>query len=206
MTPYEPVDLALLAGGILEIAPRLLNLVLEKDGVAGRIVEVEAYGGTSDPASHAFRGPTARNATMFGPPGRAYVYFTYGMHYCVNVVCSEEGQASAVLIRALEPLTGIETMRARRGPAGKDAVLCAGPGRLCQALAIDRGDDGAELLSGAPGLHLRTDGTAPPDAPLVGVRIGLSERCGEARDWPWRFAVPGSKSLSRSVTAVSPAR
>ena len=177
-----------------ELAPLLLNKVLVRGQRAGRIVEVEAYAGEADPASHAFRGRTARNATMFGPPGRLYVYFTYGMHYCANVVCGPDGEASAVLMRGLTPLTGLDAMRAARGPAARtDRDLCSGPGKLCQALGLDRTYDGADLVTGDRGVELLDDGTAPPEIAGVSGRVGISV----AGDVPWRFFVPGAVGVSR---------
>lgn len=173
-----------------EVAPLLIGLSLLVDGVGGRIVETEAYD-RSDPASHGFGGPTARNAAMFGPPGHAYVYRSYGIHWCLNFVCRERGHAAGVLIRALEPTHGIDRMRERRGM--EDArLLCAGPGRLGQALGIDRGFDGLALdappfeLLAAPGGH-------PPVLVDVGPRIGISK----AVDVPWRFGEKGSRYLSK---------
>ena len=178
-----------------EVAPDLLNKVLVRGGRVGRIVEVEAYAGALDPASHAYRGPTARNATMFGPPGRLYVNFTYGMHFCANVACGEEGEASAVLLRALTAVGGLEEMRAARGPAAhRDSDLCSGPGKLCQAFGIDRSFDGADLVSGDLGVVVGDDGTPPPAAPGVSGRIGLSV----ARELPWRYYVVGATGLSRA--------
>ncbi|HEV2760701.1 MAG TPA: DNA-3-methyladenine glycosylase [Acidimicrobiales bacterium] len=177
-----------------ELAPLLLNKVLVCGGRAGRVVEVEAYAGEADPASHAFRGRTPRNATMFGPPGHLYVYFTYGMHYCANVVCGPDGEASAVLLRGLTPLTGLDAMRAARGPAARsDRDLCNGPGKLCQALGLDRTFDGADLVTGDRGVELVDDGTAPPAVAGVSGRIGVSV----AADVPWRFYVPGALGISR---------
>ncbi len=177
-----------------ELAPLLLNKVLVRGERAGRIVEVEAYAGAADPASHAFRGRTARNATMFGPPGHLYVYFTYGMHYCANVVCGPDGEASAVLLRGLTPLTGLDVMRAARGPAARlDRDLCNGPGKLCQALGLGRTFDGADLVTGDRGVELVDDGTAPPQTPGVSGRVGISV----ATDVPWRFYVPGAVGVSR---------
>ena len=181
----------------LLVAPRLLNLLLVRGDRVGRIVEVEAYRGAEDPASHAFRGRTVRNATMFGPAGHLYVYFTYGMHFCANVVCGPEGSASAVLLRALEPLSGKDEMRSARGAVMPDGALCSGPARLCQALAIDRSFDGSDLVEANDGVELRDDGTEPPAVPLVGPRIGISSRAGDAASYPWRFGVPGSMFLSR---------
>ena len=178
-----------------ELAPLLLNKVLVRGERAGRIVEVEAYAGEADPASHAFRGRTARNATMFGPPGHLYVYFTYGMHYCANVVCGPDGEASAVLLRGLTPLTGLDAMRAARGPAARvDRDLCNGPGKLCQALGLDRAFDGADLVTGDRGVGLVDDGTAPPARPGLSGRVGISV----ATDVPWRFYVPGAVGVSRA--------
>jgi DNA-3-methyladenine glycosylase len=172
-----------------------LNKVLVHGDRAGRIVEVEAYAGAADPASHAFRGRTARNATMFGPPGHLYVYFTYGMHFCANVVCGPVGEASAVLLRGLTPMSGLAEMYAARGPAARaDRDLCNGPGKLCQALGIDRSMDGADLVSGDRGVEVLDDGTPPPAVSGVSGRIGLSV----AAEVPWRFYVPGATGLSRA--------
>ncbi|HXZ83317.1 MAG TPA: DNA-3-methyladenine glycosylase [Acidimicrobiales bacterium] len=182
----------------LVVAPELLNAVLVGRGAAGRIVEVEAYAGAFDAASHAFRGQTARNATMFGPPGHLYVYFTYGMHHCGNVVCGEAGVPGAVLLRALAPLEGLELMRRRRGGA-PDRELCSGPAKICQALGIEGADDGADLVTGAGGLALVDDGTAAPRGPWCGPRVGLSARVGEAAVLPWRFAVAGDPNVSQDA-------
>ena len=179
-----------------DLAPRLLNKLLVRGERVGRIVEVEAYAGAADPASHAFRGRTARNATMFGPPGRLYVYFSYGMHFCANVVCGEHGEASAVLLRGLTPVAGIEEMRAARG-ARLDRDLCSGPGKLCQAMGIDRAFDGADLVTGDRGVAVLDDGTPPPEAPGVSGRIGISV----AAEVPWRFYVPGAVGISRARAA-----
>jgi DNA-3-methyladenine glycosylase len=159
------------------VAPELLNKVFVVDGCAGRITEVEAYT-SDDPASHCFRGRTARNAVMFGPPGRLYVYFTYGMHHCVNIVTGTEGDGQAVLLRAAEPLDGLGAMRARRGPV-PDRSLTDGPGKLTQALGLDLTDNGrcAEVYD---------DGVAPPGEPRVGPRVGIRQ----AVDWPRRFRLP----------------
>lgn len=172
-----------------EVARALLGALLCVDGVGGRIVETEAYDG-EDPASHSFIGPTARNAAMFGPPGHAYVYRSYGIHWCLNVVCGDAGHGAAVLIRALEPLRGLEQMRARRGLAD-ERLLCAGPGRLCQALAIDRRHDALPL--DRPPFELVPADTA--QAVRVGPRIGISK----AAERPWRFGIEGSRFLSRPL-------
>ena len=186
---------AFYGGDALDVAPVLLNKVLVAGPVAGRIVEVEAYEGALDPGSHAFRGCTARNATMFGPPGHLYVYFTYGMHFCSNVVCGDEGTATAVLLRALTPLRGLDVMQARRVKSRREADLCSGPGRLCQALGLGRDHDGADLVRADRGVTIVDDGVRPPDEPGVTTRIGL--RPGQGDDRPWRFLVPGAVGLSR---------
>jgi len=186
---------AFYGGDALDVAPVLLNKVLVAGPVAGRIVEVEAYEGALDPGSHAFRGCTARNATMFGPPGHLYVYFTYGMHFCSNVVCGDEGTATAVLLRALTPLRGLDVMQARRVKSRREADLCSGPGRLCQALGLGRDHDGADLVRADRGVTIVDDGVTPPDEPRVTTRIGL--RPGQGDDRPWRFLVPGAVGLSR---------
>ncbi|MET0145581.1 MAG: DNA-3-methyladenine glycosylase [Ilumatobacteraceae bacterium] len=166
------------------VAPELLGKVLVAGVCAGRIVEVEAYR-SDDPASHTFRGPTARNAVMFGPAGHLYVYFTYGMHHCANVVTGELGDGQAVLLRALHPLDGIAVMRRRRG--GKpDARLTDGPGKLCQALGIDRTVDGIDLCAGGGDVTIVDDGTPPPVEPRITARIGISV----ATDTPWRWLAP----------------
>ena len=183
-----------------ELAPLLLNKVLvhgtSSDRVAARIVEVEAYAGAEDPGSHAFRGPTVRNQTMFGPPGRLYVYFTYGMHWCSNVVCGTDGIASAVLLRAAAPLTGVETMRRRRGPGRTGRELCAGPARLTQAFGITGTDDDTDLIRGP--IRILDDGTPPPHRPGRSVRIGLSEGRGDRHRWRW--FVEHDPNVSRTRT------
>lgn len=177
-----------------EVAPELLNKLVVADGRIGRIVEVEAYRGSEDPASHAYRGPSRRNATMFGPPGHLYVYFSYGVHWCANAVCLPRGTAHAVLLRALAPVAGVEEMRHARGGIRRDRDLCSGPGRLCQALGIGGEHDGVDLVTGADGVAIRDDGTPPPDDPGVGPRIGIRH----AADLPLRFWVPGDASVSRA--------
>jgi DNA-3-methyladenine glycosylase len=172
-----------------EVAPGLIGVKLLVDGVGGRIVEVEAYD-QEDPASHGYGGRTTRNASMFGPPGHAYVYRSYGIHWCLNLVCEGEGVASAVLVRALEPTHGLDAMRARRG-LDDPRLLCGGPGRLCQALRITREHDGLPL--DRPPFELRgPDGAVET---VAGPRIGITR----AADLPWRYAEAGSAFLSRPL-------
>lgn len=183
------VDHELLAGPVEIVAPRLLGTVLQvDDGRCGRVVEVEAYDGADDPASHAFRGPTARNASMFGPPGRLYVY---RLHWCANVVLAEPGRAAAVLLRAVEPLDGIDRMRQVRPAARRDVDLTNGPGKLCAALGITGDDDGVDLLDPRSRVRLCSDG-APSSELLVTTRVGISR----AVDRAWRFADAASPWVS----------
>ena len=202
----------------VDVAPDLLGCVLEHetaDGlVAVELTEVEAYAGRSDPASHAYRGKTARNAVMFGPPGHAYVYFTYGMHFCVNVVClGEEGSASAVLLRAGRVIAGDELARARR-TRGTTAIaprdLARGPARLCQALGIDRSQNGADMVSAGSPLRMLSGAGNPARSALLasgdetlihpatprrivaGPRVGVSS----AAEIPWRFWYDGDPTVS----------
>jgi len=177
---------AFFARDVVAVARDLIGVGLFVDGVGGLIVEVEAYD-PFDPASHAFNGPTKRNAPMFGPPGHAYVYRIYGMHWCLNFVCGEQ-PGSAVLIRALEPAVGIETMAERRG-TGSLKLLCSGPGKLCQALSVTGAQNGAALDT--PPFAL-TPAPAAEDI-AVGVRIGLTK----AAETPWRFGRVGSPYLSK---------
>jgi DNA-3-methyladenine glycosylase len=176
-----------------DVAPELIGATLLVDGVGGVIAEVEAYD-HEDPAAHGFRGLTARNASMFGPPGHAYVYRSYGIHWCLNFVCEEEGAASAVLIRALEPTAGLDAMRERRG-LDEARLLCAGPGRLCQALGITRAQDGRPLDE--PPFELRAREVEPEL--VVGPRIGISK----AAERPWRYGIAGSPFLSRSFPSAT---
>ena len=198
----------------VQVAPELLGCLIEHqtaDGlVAVELTEVEAYAGASDPASHAYRGKTARNAVMFGPPGHAYVYFTYGMHFCVNLVCLGNGSASAVLLRAGRVIDGEELARARRtgGPRGvredgssrhKTAVpfrdLARGPARLCQALGIDRSLDGADVCAAGLPLRIRrpdADTTGRSAKIISGPRVGIAQ----AAEVPWRFWLDGEPSVS----------
>ncbi len=154
---------------------------------------MEAYCGSEDPGSHAYRGMTARNATMFGAPGGLYVYFTYGMHWCANVVCGDVGEGVAVLLRAAEPVGGLDAMRARRPKARRDRDLLAGPARLCQAFDLTGAEDGADLVTASHRIIIVDDGVPPPVAPLVSTRVGLSA----GADLPWRWCTPGSAHLSR---------
>jgi DNA-3-methyladenine glycosylase len=170
-----------------EVAPDLIGVTLLVDGVGGPIVEVEAYD-EDDPASHAFNGRTSRNAVMFGPAGYAYVYRSYGIHWCLNFVCAEPGRAEAVLIRALQPEHGLDAMRQRRG-VDVDRALCSGPGKLCQALAVTGAHDGLPLDAPPFELVARTE----PPAIETGTRIGLTK----AADRPWRYGLAGSPYLSR---------
>ncbi|HYY03673.1 MAG TPA: DNA-3-methyladenine glycosylase [Gaiellaceae bacterium] len=179
------------ARSVHEVAPDLIGMTLLVDGVGGRIVEVEAYD-QEDPASHAFRGRTTRNASMFGPAGHAYVYRSYGVHWCLNLVCGDDGVAEAVLVRALEPASNIETMRRRRGVTDLRA-LCSGPGKLCQALAITREHDGLPL--DRPPFDLEPREAAPEIA--TGPRVGITQ----ATELSWRYALKGSTFLSRTVRA-----
>ena len=158
------------------VAQKLLGKLLIRGDMVGRVVEVEAYFGEADAASHAFPGKTARNDVLFGPPGHAYVYFIYGMHFCLNVSCEREGRAGGVLFRALEPVRGLETMARNRGlDATRVAVLTSGPGRLCQAFGVTRDrDNGADLTSRKSDLQIRDDGFLASDV-LVTPRIGISK-------------------------------
>jgi DNA-3-methyladenine glycosylase len=213
------------AGSAVEVAPALLGCVIEHETAEGLVAvaltEVEAYHGEADPASHAYRGRTRRNAVMFGPPGHAYVYFTYGMHFCVNLVCLPEGAASAVLLRAGRVVEGADLATARRtapGPQGRD--LARGPARLCQALGIAREQNGLDVCAPASPLRVRWpdpaeaalpgaqasgagagDGTAtagPGPAELAGAAISHGPRVGisAAAEWPWRFWITGDPTVS----------
>jgi len=199
---------------VLEVARSLLGCVLERetaDGVvAVRLTEVEAYAGAIDPGSHAYRGRTARNATMFGPPGHAYVYFTYGMHYCLNLVCAPAGTAEAVLLRAGEVVAGLELTRGRqpdardrgrqpdardrgRQPDARDRDLARGPARLTRALAVDRALDGADVTAAGSPLRVLAGGPVPDAAVLTGPRVGVA---GDGALTPWRFSIAGDRTVS----------
>ena len=187
-----------LTGDVLDVAPRMLGAVLRhttgEGTVAVRITEVEAYDGQGDPGSHAFNGRTRRNQVMFGPPGHLYVYFTYGMHHCCNVVVGPEGAASAVLLRAGEVVEGLDVARSRR-PRSTDRDLARGPARLCQALALDLGQDGADLTAGPVTL---TPAAKPSRKVSTGPRVGLRL----AADRPWRFWLTGERTVSTYRPAV----
>jgi DNA-3-methyladenine glycosylase len=182
------------ARSVHDVAPELLGTTLLIDGVGGVVVEVEAYA-PEDPASHGFRGRTPRNASMFGPPGHAYVYRSYGIHWCLNLVCEEDGVASAVLVRALEPTHALEAMHARRG-LDEPRLLCSGPGRLSQALGVSREHDG--LVLDEPPFQL----LARPNEPeiVAAPRVGIKR----ATDLPWRYAIAGSRFVSRPARLSSP--
>lgn len=183
----ERLTIDFFARNVVEVAPDLVGAMLLVGGVGGVVVETEAYD-PEDPASHSFSGPTTRNGAMFGPPGRAYVYRSYGIHWCLNLVCGPAGHGAAVLVRALQPTAGLDVMRVRRGLAG-DRLLCSGPGRLCQALAVTRELDGS-ALDEPPFELLARPALVPVSA---GPRIGISK----AADLPWRFGLAGSPYLSR---------
>ena len=181
------------ARNVHQVAPDLIGALLLVDGVGGHVVEVEAYD-QEDPASHAFRGRTTRNASMFGPPGHAYVYRSYGIHWCLNLVCGDQGVPEAVLVRALEPTHGVAAMQHRRGVANPHA-LCSGPGKLCQALGVTARHDGLAL--DRPPFHLEPRERAPRIA--TGPRIGITQ----ATELSWRYGLEGSKFLSRPLRAAA---
>ncbi len=179
----------------IPLARFLLNKILVHGDCSGRIVETEAYGGFDDPGSHAFRGMTPRTVPMFGQPGLAYVYFTYGMHWCTCVVSAPNDVSGAVLIRALNPLTGIDQMYSRRAIAKRDVDLCSGPAKLSSALAIDSGQNALDLCDKKSVLFIADDGTKPPRRPMIGPRIGMNPGMGDT--FPWRFGVPRDPNLSK---------
>ncbi len=185
----RPLPRKFFARSAHEVAPELIGVTLLVDGVGGPIVEVEAYD-PEDPASHAFNGQTKRNAAMFGPAGHAYVYRSYGIHWCLNVVCAEPGRADAVLIRALRPEHGLDAMRARRG-VDAERALCSGPGKLCEALGVNGDLDGLRLDEPPFAFLPRTE----TPAIAIGTRIGLTK----AADREWRYGLAGSPFLSRPI-------
>jgi len=178
---------AFFSRSVHKVAPDLIGATLLFDGVGGRIVELEAYHHT-EPAAHSFGGRTERNAVMFGPAGYAYVYRSYGIHWCLNFVCEPEGSAAAVLIRALEPTAGLPVMRRRRG-VPDDRLLCAGPGRLCEALRITHGQNGLALDKPPFELFARSGQVQVVEGPRIGIT--------KAADLPWRYGLKGSRFLSK---------
>ena len=195
-------DRSVLAGPVEQVGPLLLGARLSHAGVVVRLTEVEAYAGESDPGSHAFRGRTPRTAVMFGPAGHAYVYFSYGMHWCLNVVTGPDGEASAVLVRAGEVVDGLAAARERR-PGATDRDLCRGPARLCRALGVTGELDGTDLLD--PDSALRLLPGAPVDSSRVrtGPRVGVG---GAGAPTPWRFWLDGEPSVSPYRAAVQRVR
>jgi DNA-3-methyladenine glycosylase len=187
--PASPLRRDFFARSVHEVAPELVGATLLVDGVGGTIVEVEAYD-QEDPASHGFRGPTGRNAAMFGPPGHAYVYRSYGVHWCLNLVCDRVGRAEAVLVRALAPTHRLDRMRARRG-VDRERALCSGPGKLCQALGVTREHDGLPLDE--PPFELLPRSGVPRVA--AGPRVGITR----AAELAWRYCLAGSPFLSRPI-------
>jgi len=183
----KPLRRAFFARSVHEVAPQLIGATLLVNGVGGVIVEVEAYHHT-DPAAHSFRGPTPRNLVMFGPPGFAYVYRSYGIHWCVNFVCEKEGSASAVLIRALQPTHGIPAMRRRRG-LHDERSLCSGPGKLTEALGITDAHNGLALDAPPIAVHARREKSEI----AAGMRIGITK----AIELPWRYGIKDSRFLSK---------
>jgi DNA-3-methyladenine glycosylase len=183
----------------VEVAPALLGAHLRHGRVRVRLTEVEAYAGESDPGSHAFRGRTPRTAVMFGPAGRAYVYFSYGMHWCLNVVTGPDGEAGAVLLRAGEVLSGLDDARSRR-PGATDRDLCRGPARLCRALGVDGDLGGCDLLDPRSALQLLPGDPVAPAAVRTGPRVGVS---GAGAPTPWRFWVDGDPTVSAYRRAVT---
>lgn len=182
-----------LAGSPVEVAPRLLNTLLVVPDRIARIVEVEAYCGEDDPASHAYRGRTPRNAAMFGPTGLLYVYRSYGLHWCANVVLWGPERAGAVLLRAVEPVAGLDEMRRARPGLRRDVDLTNGPGKLCAALGITGADDGTDLLQSRSRVRLCRDDRSAPVRPRVTTRVGITR----AVERPWRFTVEDSRWVSR---------
>lgn len=185
----SPLPREFFARSVHEVAPDLIGSTLLVDGVGGTVVEVEAYD-REDPASHSFRGPTARNTTMFGPPGHAYVYRSYGIHWCLNFTCDVEGKAEAVLVRALKPEHGLEAMRARRG-VQTERALASGPGKLCRALGITGEHDGHALDVSPFELLARKE---TPEI-STGPRVGITK----ATELSWRYGLEGSPYLSRPL-------
>lgn len=196
LTPRQPLDRAELAADVVEAAVRLLGCTVEADTadgtVAVRLVEVEAYRGADDPASHSYRGRTARNNVMFGPPGHLYVYFVYGIHFCANVSCLPDGEAGAVLMRAGEVVSDTAVARARRPTARRDAELARGPARLAALLGLDRALNGVDVTSASSPVRLRAGAPVDPALVRAGPRVGVAAGV----DTPWRFWIAGSTAVS----------
>lgn len=182
-----------LSGSALEVAPRLVGAILACGARAGTIVEVEAYEGADDPASHGYRGPTPRTGVMFGRAGHLYVYRSYGIHWCANIVCGSEGTCAAVLVRAVEPTRGEEAMWADRPKARQPTDLASGPGKLCAALGIEGAHNGVDLLDPASPVTLEARPEGDPPPLVTGPRVGISR----ATERPWRFALAGNSHVSR---------
>ncbi len=192
------VDRSELDGAPQDVAPTLLNALLVVGDRVARIVEVEAYGGGGDdPASHCHRGRTVRNASMFGPAGHLYVYRSYGIHWCANVVTGVVDEGSGVLLRAAEIVDGVEAVRADRPGIERHDDLANGPGKLCSALGITGADDGTDLTVPGARLRLERDSVAAPAVPLATTRVGITR----AVELPWRFVVPGSTAVSKGRPA-----
>ena len=189
MTTDSPLLTDLFSAPSIDVARSVIGATILLDGVGGRIVEVEAYD-HEDPASHSFGGPTKRNSVMFGPPCQAYIYRSYGIHWCLNFVCRPQGHGAGVLIRAIEPLAGLESIRRRRG-LDNVRLLCSGPGRVCQALGITSAHNGMRIDE--PPFQLTLPNSMEEISIVVGPRIGISK----AMDVPWRFGLAGSRFLSR---------
>lgn len=194
-----PLPREILGLDAADAAPLLLGALLVVDERAGRIVEVEAYGGRDDAASHAHRGRTRRNGSMFARAGTLYCYRSHGIHTCANVVTGEEGDPQAVLIRAVEPVRGLAAMRADRPLARREADLTNGPGKLCEALGISLGHDGVDLCSSGAPVRLVAGEAVPPDDVVVGTRVGISR----AVELPWRFHVEGSRFVSKARSSTA---
>lgn len=205
--PMARLTRAFFARPVLEVAPELLGCTISHAGVSVRLTEVEAYDGSNDPGSHAFRGPTPRTRVMFGEPGGLYVYFTYGMHWCANLVCGSVGVASAVLMRAGEVVDGLELSVGRRpGVIGRD--LARGPARLAKTLALGRDQNGLDTISADSAFVARAPNSCPSSGhprPIVrtGPRVGVSGRGGDAEAYPWRFWLAGEATVSTYRPATS---
>ena len=207
--PQQPISRPWLSRPALQVAPGLLGALLAHDSSDGtvvvRLTEVEAYEGTADPGSHAFRGPTPRTRVMFGPAGHLYVYFSYGMHWCTNVVCGPDGTASAVLLRAGEVVAGHALARQRRPAARVDRDLARGPARLAGALGIAKGQHGTDICGDGP-VRLLAGPPVPPERVKCGPRVGVSGTGGDGESHPWRFWLDGEATVSTYRPATRRAR